>query len=80
MEITGGTLTIRMASGDTDGVDSNGNLIISGGTIDVTGQSTFDCDGTVTFTGGTVIVNGQQVTTIPTQMMGGRGGRGGWMG
>ena len=80
VEITGGTLTIRMASGDTDGVDSNGNLIISGGTIDVTGQSTFDCDGTVTFTGGTVIVNGQQVTTIPTQMMGGWGGRGGWMG
>ena len=76
LEINGGELTVVMASGDTDGIDSNGDLIITGGTIDVTGRSTFDCDGTVTFTGGTIYVNGTQVDTIPTQMMGGRGGRG----
>ncbi len=76
IEINGGDLKVEVGPGDTDGIDSNGNLIITGGTIDVTGNSAFDCDGTVTFTGGTVIVNGQQVDTIPTQM-GGRGGMGG---
>lgn len=84
VEINGGTLTVTMGPGDTDGIDSNGNLIITGGTVDVTAGSAFDIDGTVTFTGGTVIVNGQQVETIPNQMMGGFGGmmggkRGGMM-
>ena len=76
VEINGGEIAIVMGAGDTDGVDSNGELIINGGTINVTGGSTFDCDGTVSFNGGTVIVNGQQVSTIPNQMMGGRGGMG----
>ena len=77
VEFNGGTTTIVMGPGDTDGVDSNGSLIITGGTIDVTGQSAFDFDGTVSFTGGTVIVNGSQVDSIPNQMMGGHGGFGG---
>ena len=76
VEINGGEVTVEVGPGDTDGIDSNGALIITGGTIDVTGNSAFDCDGAITFTGGTVIINGQQVDTIPTQMMGGRGGRG----
>ena len=79
VEINGGTLTVVMGAGDTDGIDSNGNLIITGGTVNVTGNSTFDVDGTVSFTGGTVIINGQQVSSIPNQMMGG-GMRGGMMG
>ncbi len=70
IEITGGDLTIKMAAGDTDAVDSNGNLIISGGTIDITAQSAFDFDGTVSFTGGTVTVNGQKVTAITNAMAG----------
>lgn len=74
VEINGGTLTIVMGAGDTDGVDSNGNLIINGGAIDVTGQSAFDYDGTAQYNGGTIIVNGSQVDSIPNQMMG--GGRG----
>ena len=94
VEINGGTLTIVMGAGDTDGVDSNGNIIITGGTVNVTGNSSFDYDGSATFTGGTVIVNGQQVNSITNQMMGGMGGmmggmdgmggmtggRGGWRG
>ena len=71
VEITGGDITVEMGQGDTDAVDSNGDLIISGGTIDITAQSAFDFDGTVEFTGGTVIINGQQVDSIPNQMMGG---------
>ena len=74
VEINGGTTTIKMGQGDTDGVDSNGNIIINGGTIDVTGQSTFDYDGSGTINGGTVISNGSQITTLPNQMMGGHGG------
>lgn len=76
VEINGGDISITMGQGDTDGIDSNGNLMITGGTIDITGNSSFDCDGQITFTGGTVIVNGQQVDTIPNQMMGGFGGMG----
>ena len=73
-EINGGEIAISMGAGDTDGVDSNGDLIISGGTISVTGNSAFDYDGAATYTGGTIIVNGQQVDSIPNQMKGGRGG------
>lgn len=65
IEITGGEITIVMASGDTDGIDSNGDLKVSGGTINVTGSSTFDYDGNVEFTGGTIIINGTKVDTIP---------------
>ena len=70
-EMNGGTLTVKMASGDTDGIDSNGNIVVNGGTINVTGGSSFDCDGTAQYNGGTIIVNGQQVNSIPSQMMGG---------
>ncbi len=84
VEINGGDITITMGAGDTDGVDANGNIVINGGTIRVTGQSAFDYDGTAQYNGGTIIVNGQQVYSIPNQMMGGgmggMGGRGGWGG
>ena len=77
IEINGGTLTVTMGPGDTDGIDSNGNIIITGGTVNVTANSAFDYDGTASFTGGTVIINGQQVESLPNQMMGGRGMMGG---
>ena len=84
VEINGGSLTIVMGAGDTDGVDSNGDLIINGGTVDVTGSSAFDYDGTAQYNGGTIIVNGRQVSSIPNQMMGGMpggfGGGKGWRG
>lgn len=77
--INGGNLTITMGSGDTDAIDSNGDLTITGGTLDITAQSPFDYDGTGTLTGGTITVNGQQVTELTNQMMGGGqpGGPGG---
>ena len=76
IEINGGSVTIVMASGDTDGIDSNGDILINGGTVNVTGGSSFDYDGTAKFNGGTIIVNGQELSYIPNQVMGGRGGRG----
>ena len=80
VEINDGDITVTMGAGDTDGIDSNGNIIVNGGTVQVTGNSTFDYDGSAQYNGGVIIANGQQVNTIPNQMMGGRGGRGGWGG
>ncbi|MBQ9355475.1 MAG: carbohydrate-binding domain-containing protein [Clostridia bacterium] len=76
VEINGGNIAITMGQGDTDGVDSNGDIIINGGTISVTGNSTFDYDGNGVINGGKVIVNGSEVSTLPNQMMGGPGGGG----
>ena len=79
IQINGGDVTISMGQGDTDALDSNGGLTITGGTINITAQSPFDYDGTGTLSGGTVIVNGQEVTQLSNQMMGG-GMMGGQMG
>lgn len=81
-EMTGGTLTISMSSGDTDAIDANGSVIVSGGTIDITSplsgpSESFDYDGTATYTGGTIIVNGETLSEIPTPAMMGGGGFGG---
>lgn len=76
IEINGGNITIKMGQGDTDGIDSNGDLYINGGTIDVTCNSPFDYDGKAEYNGGTLIVNGTKTDTITNQMMGG-GMRGG---
>ena len=62
-----------MGQGDTDGIDSNGNIYINGGTINITGNSPFDYDGTAKYNGGTLIVNGSQTNIITNQMMGGGG-------
>ena len=72
-EMNGGTVTITMGAGDTDGVDSNGDIYINGGTISISGQSSFDCDGTAEHNGGTIIVNGEETDEIPNQFMGGEG-------
>ena len=80
IEITGGKLTVAMSAGDTDGLDSNGNLYLTGGTIDITGNSPFDYDGQGVLSGATVTVNGQQVTQLSSQMMGGGMGNMGSMG
>jgi len=79
IEIAGGTLNVTVGQGDTDAIDSNGNLYVSGGTINITStMSSFDYDGTATCTGGTIIVNGQTVNSITSSMMG--GGMGGFGG
>lgn len=69
IEITNGDINIEMDAGDTDGLDSNGNLIVSGGTININGTSAFDYDGTGTYSGGTLIVNGETVTELTQSMM-----------
>ncbi len=74
IEINGGDITIDMGQGDTDAIDSNGNLYINGGTINITAQSPFDYDGEGELNGGEVIVNGTEIDELTTQMMGGGSG------
>ncbi len=74
--INGGDLTIEVGQGDTDAIDANGNISVTGGTITITAPtSSFDFDGTASFTGGTITVNGQKITQIQNSMMGGGGMR-----
>ena len=77
--INGGTLTVTMAAGDTDALDSNGSLTINGGTVTINAQFAFDYVTYGVLNGGTVTANGTQVTSITNSMMGGMGfgGRGG---
>lgn len=65
VNVTGGYIDVTTASGDTDGIDSNGNYVQIGGFVLVKGGSSsgnvsgsIDVDGTVTITGGTCIALG----------------------
>ena len=74
--MNGGNLTVEVGQGDTDPIDSNGNITVTGGTIKMTGQTGFDFDGTATYTGGDIYLNGEKQTEIVNSMPGG-GGPGG---
>lgn len=80
VEIRGGNLSVTMAQGDTDALDSNGYLYVSGGTVDISAQSAFDYDLGGEYTGGTIYVNGEQVNELSASMMGGPGMGGPGMG
>jgi hypothetical protein len=74
--VNGGHLKVEVGAGDTDALDANGDIIVNGGTIEVTqnGMSSFDYDGKADFNGGTIYINGTQVDTIPQSMFGPGGG------
>ena len=65
ISVNGGYLEVTTRSGDTDGLDSNGSIAITGGFTLVKGGSSqggmagsVDCDGRITVTGGTVVAFG----------------------
>ncbi len=65
VNISGGYLEITTMQGDTDGIDSNGDVTISGGTIIVKAGSSrglvagsIDVEGNLTVSGGTIIALG----------------------
>lgn len=79
LEITGGTVTVKA---DFDGLDSNGSVTITGGTVTITsaargGDGPIDANGAVTVADGIVTANG--APWDPTTMGGGArpGGDGG---
>lgn len=71
VEVNGGKLSIDMGQGDTDAIDSNGNLYLNGGEITITAQSPFDYDGEGKLNGATVIVNGEKISELTNQTVGG---------
>lgn len=75
-KMTGGTLNVEVGEGDTDPIDSNGDIFVSGGTINLTCQSGFDFDGSATYTGGDITINGEKQTKIENSMPGGGGPQG----
>lgn len=65
VNVTGEYIDVTTTSGDTDGIDSNGNYVQTGGFVLVKGGSSsgnvsgsIDVDGTVTITGGTCVALG----------------------
>ena len=65
INVNGGYIDVTTASGDTDGIDSNGNYVQTGGFVLVKGGSSsgtvsgsVDVDGTVTVTDGTIVALG----------------------
>lgn len=64
IEIVNGNIKVKIADGDTDAIDSNGNIYIKGGTLDITAQNPFDYDGEAEYTGGAITVNGTIVKEI----------------
>ena len=66
LEINGGQVSVVMSGEDTDAIDSNADLIITGGVIELIGSG-FDYEGNLEFSGGKVIINGNEVTSIMNQ-------------
>lgn len=88
----GGTVELHSALGaEGDGVDSNGYVLIDGGTIEVNGivapDSALDSEDGITYLSGTVIIDGEEQNYTPGEtfretgemggMPGGPGGVGG---
>ena len=67
--MNGGNLFVEVGEGDTDCIDSNGNITVTGGTIQLVGQPGFDFDGTAVYTGGEITINGEKQSEIKNSMM-----------
>ena len=67
--MNGGNLFVEVGEGDTDCIDSNGNVTVTGGTIQLVGQSGFDFDGTAVYTGGEITINGEKQSEIKNSIM-----------
>lgn len=77
IEVNDGEIVVEVGPGDTDGFDSNGVIVVNGGSISVKGQSAFDSERGAVHNGGSIIINGEEVDEIPESMMGGPGFGGG---
>ena len=67
--MNGGNLFVEVGEGDTDCIDSNGNITVTGGTIQLVGQSGFDFDGTAVYTGGDITIDGEKQSEIKNSML-----------
>ena len=58
IKIEGGTIRIATTGRDADAIDSNGNLIVTGGDLFICGTAPIDYDGTAQVSGGKIIAYG----------------------
>lgn len=65
-EMNDGALKINVEEKDSDAIDSNGNITINGGTIDISATLSFDYVGEAKLNGGKLIINGVEVSEIPS--------------
>ena len=82
VSFTGGTLTLVPAQGaEGDGVDSNGFIVLNGGTVSVSGvrppDSALDSEDGITYRGGSVIIDGTEQTYTAGETFREIGGTGG---
>lgn len=61
IEINAGELNLNLKSDNTDAIDSNRDIIINGGIINIIGKSTFDYIGEYKHNGGIITLNGEEI-------------------
>lgn len=65
MEINDGNYLITVGDGDTSAIDSNGDVSIFGGNIEIKAKTPFDYSGKATYQSGKIIINGKERNSIP---------------
>ena len=65
--IQGGLALVNVTSGDHDGIDSNGDLTVTGGIVITNGNEPFDCNGTLNVKSGVWIENSTCGNYMDTQ-------------
>ena len=65
--IKGGLALVNVTSGDHDGIDSNGDLTVTGGIVITNGNEPFDCNGTLGVKSGVWIENSTCRSYMDTQ-------------
>ncbi|MBP0971682.1 MAG: carbohydrate-binding domain-containing protein [Oscillospiraceae bacterium] len=65
--IKGGLALVNVTSGDHDGIDSNGDLTVTGGIVITNGNEPFDCNGTLSVKSGVWIENSTCRSYMDTQ-------------
>ncbi len=65
--IQGGLALVSVTSGDHDGIDSNGDLTVTGGIVITNGNEPFDCNGTLNVKSGVWIENSTCRSYMDTQ-------------
>ena len=64
VQINSGIINIVIENNDADAIDSNGDIVVNGGTINIKAAHAFDFDGTGEHHGGIIVVNDEIIKRI----------------